>query len=150
MAFEKPDAVGHRIAHGGDRFKDACRINEDVIKAIEENISLAPLHNPPNLAGIAMVQKIWADIPQIAVFDTAFHQTIPDYASVYAIPQAWRDLGLKRYGFHGTSHKYVMQRVAQDLKMLPSNLRIISCHLGNGASVCAIDRGGIGGTPLWG
>lgn len=139
--FATPDAVAHRIAHGGERFKDACRIDADVIAAIEACVPLAPLHNPPNLAGIRMAQKQWPEAAQIAVFDTAFHQTMPAYATTYAVPESWRDKGVRRYGFHGTSHKYVMHRVAQELGMLPVDLRIISCHLGNGASVCAIDRG---------
>ncbi len=136
-----PQAVAHRVAHGGEAFKDACLIDDAVIGGIKANIPLAPLHNPPNLAGIRMAQQCWPDVPQVAVFDTAFHQTMPRYATTYAVPKAWRDMGLQRYGFHGTSHKYVMHRVAQELNILPTDLRIISCHLGNGASVCAIDRG---------
>lgn len=134
-------AVGHRVAHGGDGFRDAALIDDALIKAVEQYTPLAPLHNPPILAGIAMTQKRWPDVPQVAVFDTAFHQTIPKRAFTYAVPESWRDMGLRRYGFHGTSHKYVMQRVAEELKTPASELRIISCHLGNGASVCAIDRG---------
>jgi acetate kinase len=139
--FAHPQAVAHRVAHGGDVFKDACLIDDAVLSSIEANIPLAPLHNPPNLAGIRMAQQCWPDVPQVAVFDTAFHQTMPPYATTYAVPKEWRDMGLKRYGFHGTSHKYVMHRVAQEMEASPSDLRIISCHLGNGASVCAIDRG---------
>ncbi len=95
--------------------------------------------NPPILSGIAMTRRYWPDVLQVAVFDTAFHQTIPERAATYAVPEAWRDAGLRRYGFHGTSHKYVMQRVAQELNDTPEQLRIISCHLGNGASICAIE-----------
>ncbi len=136
-----PQAIAHRVAHGGDVFKDACLIDDAVISIIQANIPLAPLHNPPNLSGIRMAQQRWPGVPQVAVFDTAFHQNMPDYATTYAVPNEWREMGVRRYGFHGTSHKYVMHRVAQELKVLPTDLRIISCHLGNGASVCAIDRG---------
>ncbi len=139
--YKNFDAIGHRIAHGGEVFREACIIDSKVISAIESCVPLAPLHNPPNLAGIRIAQKSWPDLPQVAVFDTAFHQTMPQKAITYAVPQEWRDLGLRRYGFHGTSHKYVMQRVAEELSKSPEDLRIISCHLGNGASICAIDKG---------
>lgn len=139
--YKNFDAIGHRIAHGGEVFREACIIDSKVISAIESCVPLAPLHNPPNLTGIRIVQKTWPDLPQVAVFDTAFHQTMPQKAITYAVPQEWRDLGLRRYGFHGTSHKYVMQRVAEELSKSPEDLRIISCHLGNGASICAIDKG---------
>ena len=139
--YEDFDAIGHRIAHGGEAFLESCLIDSQVISAIESCVPLAPLHNPPNLAGIRIAQKTWPDLPQVAVFDTAFHQTMPQKAITYAVPQEWRDLGLRRYGFHGTSHKYVMQRVAEELSKSPEDLKIISCHLGNGASICAIDRG---------
>lgn len=135
------DAIGHRIAHGGASFRESCLIDDDVIHAIEACVPLAPLHNPPNLAGILMAQKHWPGVPQIAVFDTAFHQTMPERAVIYAVPKEWRDQGVRHYGFHGTSHQYVMQRVAEELRTPPESLRIISCHLGGGASVCAIDRG---------
>ncbi len=139
--YDRFDAIGHRIAHGGQMFKDSCVIDEKVIRAIEACVPLAPLHNPPNLAGIRMAQKEWPGISQSAVFDTAFHQTMPDHAVIYAVPKEWRDKGVRHYGFHGTSHKYIMLRVAEELKTSPQKLRIISCHLGNGASVCAIERG---------
>ena len=139
--YEDFDAIGHRIAHGGEAFLESCLIDSAVISAIESCVPLAPLHNPPNLAGIRIAQKSWPDLPQVAVFDTAFHQTMPQKAVTYAVPQEWRDLGLRRYGFHGTSHKYVMQRTAEELSKSPEDLKIISCHLGNGASICAIDRG---------
>lgn len=135
------DAIGHRVAHGGGRFRDATLIDDDVIAAIEAFSPLAPLHNPPALRGIHMTRGCWPKAPQIAVFDTAFHGSIPPCAHTYAVPQAWRNAGLRRYGFHGTSHKYVMERVAQELDTSARDLRIISCHLGNGASICAIDRG---------
>lgn len=137
----KIDAIGHRVAHGGAKFKDSQLINGNVIKAIEDCVPLAPLHNPLSLAGIKIAQQAWPNIPHIAVFDTAFHQTIPERAYTYAVPEKWRDIGLRRYGFHGTSHKYVMMRVAEELKVHVNQLCIISCHLGNGASVCAIERG---------
>jgi len=139
--YEDFDAIGHRIAHGGEAFLEACLIDSQVISAIESCVPLAPLHNPPNLAGIRIAQQNWPDVPQVAVFDTAFHQTMPQKAVTYAVPQEWRDLGLRRYGFHGTSHKYIMQRAAEELSKSPEELKIISCHLGNGASMCAIERG---------
>ena len=135
------DAVGHRVAHGGGRFMEATRIDNDVLAAIEEFSSLAPQHNPPALSGIRFARACWPNAPQVAVFDTAFHSSMPAHATTYAVPQAWREGGLRRYGFHGTSHKYVMERIAQALDADPADLRVISCHLGNGASVCAIDRG---------
>ena len=149
------DAVGHRVAHGGAKFRDACVIDPDVIKGIEACVPLAPLHNPPALAGIKVAGEAWPGVPQVAVFDTAFHQTIPERATTYAVPLPWREAGLRRYGFHGTSHKYVMLRVAEELKTPAAELRIVSCHLGNGASICAIERGAsvdtsMGMTPLEG
>lgn len=136
-----PDAVGHRVAHGGARFRDACAIDAGVVEGIEASVPLAPMHNPAALAGIKAAAEAWPGVPQVAVFDTAFHQTIPERAATYAVPQRWRDAGVRRYGFHGTSHKYVMLRVAEELKTPATELRIISCHLGNGASVCAIEHG---------
>lgn len=155
QGIDKLDAIGHRVVHGGSRFRDACLITSDVISAIEEYSKLAPLHNPSALAGIRATTQLWPALPQIAVFDTAFHQTMPERAFTYAVPQAWRETGLRRYGFHGTSHKYVMQHVAEWLHAKPQDIRLISCHLGNGASVCAIDRGvsvdtSMGITPLEG
>ena len=135
------NAIAHRVIHGGNKFHDSAIINDEVIAAIKSAIIFAPQHNPLALAGIAMAKKNWPNLQQIAVFDTAFHQTMPNYATTYAVPQEWRDKGLKRYGFHGTSHKYVAQRVAEKLKTPLSDLKIISCHLGNGASICAINRG---------
>ncbi len=135
------DAIGHRVAHGGAKFREPQVIDAEVIKDIEDCVPLAPLHNPQALAGIKVASVAWPNVPQVAVFDTAFHQTIPERATTYAVPETWRKTGLRRYGFHGTSHKYVMIRVAEELKTLATGLRIISCHLGNGASVCAIERG---------
>lgn len=112
------DAVGHRVAHGGGRFREATRIDEDVLATIEQFSSLAPLHNPPALSGIHVARACWPNAPQVAVFDTAFHSSMPPYATTYAVPQPWREAGLRRYGFHGTSHKYVMERVAQVCRRL--------------------------------
>jgi acetate kinase len=139
--FTKFDAIGHRVAHGGIKFRDAYVIDAAVLKDIEDCVPLAPLHNPPALDGIKVATEVWPGVPQVAVFDTAFHQTIPERAFTYAVPKEWRDKGLRRFGFHGTSHKYVMLRVAEELKTPAAELRIISCHLGNGASVCAIEYG---------
>jgi acetate kinase len=150
----KFDAVGHRTPHGGEKFKDACLITDAVVADIEACVPLAPMHNPAALAGIAMARKVWP-VPQVAVFDTAFHQTMPAHSYTYAVPEAWRKTGLRRYGFHGMSHQYIMERVAEELKTPASKLRIISCHIGNGASVCAIEHGksvdtSMGMTPLEG
>jgi acetate kinase len=155
FGFADFDAVGHRVAHGGERFHDATTIDVEVLKHIEGCTSLAPLHNPANLKAITISRELWPNVPQIAVFDTAFHHTIPDRATTYAVPKEWRDKGLRRYGFHGTSHKYVGLRVARELSKPVTDLQIISCHLGNGASVCAINRGfsidtSMGMTPLEG
>ena len=149
------DAVGHRVVHGGERFHHATLIDDEVLKRIEECTPLAPLHNPANLKAITISRELWPEIPQTAVFDTAFHHTNPARATTYAVPKAWRAKGLRRYGFHGTSHKYVGLRVARELNRPVTDLQIISCHLGNGASVCAINRGfsvdtSMGMTPLEG
>jgi len=137
----KIDAIGHRIVHGGSKFHSSVIIDAAVKDGIKSASSLAPTHNALALSEIEMSEKLWPQLPQVAVFDTAFHQTMLPRATTYAVPKQWRDAGLKRYGFHGTSHKYVMERVAQELKTSTADLRIISCHLGNGASICAIDRG---------
>lgn len=155
FGYAQCDAVGHRVAHGGDRFEGATLIDDEVLSFIESCTPLAPLHNPANIKAIAIARALWPDVPQIAVFDTAFHHTIPDRAYAYAVPKEWRDSGLRRYGFHGTSHKYVGLRVAKELNRPVTDLQIISCHLGNGASVCAINRGfsidtSMGMTPLEG
>jgi acetate kinase len=155
FGFTDFDAVGHRVAHGGERFQEAALIDDDVLKHIEGCTPLAPLHNPANLKAIEIARDLWPSVPQIAVFDTAFHHTIPGRAHTYAVPKEWRDKGLRRYGFHGTSHKYVGLRAARELGKPVTDLQIISCHLGNGASVCAINRGfsidtSMGMTPLEG
>ena len=149
------DAIGHRVVHGGTHFHAATLIDSQVMQQIADCAPLAPLHNPLALLGISMSQQLWPSLPQIAVFDTAFHQSIPDYAATYAVPRQWREHGLRRYGFHGTSHHYVALRAAEALRQPLSELRIISCHLGNGASVCAISHGrsldtSMGMTPMEG
>lgn len=135
------EAVGHRVAHGGERFREATRIDDSVLVEIESLSPLAPLHNPPAVAGIRIARACWPNAAQVAVFDTAFHGDMPAQATTYAVPEEWRRAGVRRFGFHGTSHKYVTERVAQALEVPPRELRIVSCHLGNGASVCAIERG---------
>ena len=151
------DAVGHRVAHGGERFRSSVRIDDDVLHAIEDTIDLAPLHNPNNLKGIAAARAVLgAGVPQVAVFDTAFHQSLPERAHLYAIPyQLYRRHRVRRYGFHGTSYRYVAWRYRQLTGQPREQVRIIALHLGNGCSVCAIDRGesvdtSMGFTPLEG
>jgi len=149
-------AVGHRVVHGGERFKDSVIIDDDVIKGINDCIELAPLHNPPNIIGIEACRHLMPGVPMVAVFDTAFHQTMPEYAYLYALPyDIYKKYGIRKYGFHGTSHKYVAQRAAEMLNKPLEELKLISCHLGNGASVCAIKYGksvdtSMGFTPLAG
>lgn len=155
FGYDAFEAIGHRVVHGGSNCNHAALINDDLLTYIKKSISLAPLHNPTNVEAIQLCQALWPSIPQVAVFDTAFHHTIPDYAYTYAIPLAWRELGLRRYGFHGSSHKYIALRTAQALDKPSNKLKIISCHLGSGASICAIDRGhsidtSMGMTPLEG
>ena len=155
FSLERFDAIGHRVVHGGARFTGPTLIDDDVVAAIEQCSTLAPLHNPVALAAIRHCRQLWPHTPQVAVFDTAFHQTIPDYAHTYAIPEKWRHLGVRRYGFHGTSHHYVALRAAEALRKPLGSLRLISCHLGNGASICAINHGhsvdtSMGMTPLEG
>lgn len=150
-----PDAVGHRIAHGGDRFATATVLDDDRLDAVRALTPLAPLHNPANLQAVDLARGLWSEVPQVGVFDTAFHLSNPRRATTYAVPKAWRDAGLRRYGFHGTSHKYVAERAAEEIGEPLRDLRIISVHLGNGASVCAIARGesidsSMGMTPLEG
>ncbi len=135
-------AVGHRVAHGGENFTRSVLIDSKVKKDIEMCCELAPLHNPANLKGILSVEKLVPGVPQVAVFDTSFHQTIPDYAYMYALPYEYYDkYRVRKYGFHGTSHKFVALKAAGMLKKDINELKIITCHLGNGASVAAIDRG---------
>lgn len=136
------DAVGHRVVHGGEKFKGSVVIDNEVIRKIEEVAELAPLHNPPNLKGIYAVRNLLPELSQVAVFDTAFHQSMPDFAYMYAIPYSlYKKYGLRRYGFHGTSHKYVSEKACNLLGVDIKTRKIISCHLGNGASIAAIKYG---------
>ena len=148
------DAVGHRIVHGGEKFASSVIINDDVVKAIEECNDLAPLHNPANLIGINACKKLMPSVPMVAVFDTAFHQTMPPKAYLYGIPyEYYEKYKVRRYGFHGTSHDYVSTEAAKFLGKDRKDLKIIVCHLGNGASITAVDKGrsvdtSMGLTPL--
>lgn len=150
------DAVGHRVVHGGERFNKSVLIDENVIAGIEECVSLAPLHNPPSLSGIRACMSVMGDIPQTAVFDTAFHQSIPMHAYLYALPyQYYEKYGIRRYGFHGTSVRYVSGRAAEMLGRPLETLKLIVCHMGNGSSITAVDGGrsvdtSMGFTPLEG
>lgn len=149
-------AVGHRVVHAGEKYAESVLIDDDVIEALEDCIDLAPLHNPPNLLGIAACKELMPDTPMVAVFDTAFHQTMPPESYIYALPyEYYKKYGIRRYGFHGTSHKYVAERAADIMNVNLDDLKIITCHLGNGASVSAIKRGvcidtSMGFTPLEG
>jgi acetate kinase len=135
-------AVGHRVAHGGENYKESVLIDNDVKKDIEKCGELAPLHNPAHLKGIFSVEKILPGIPQVAVFDTSFHQTMPDYAYMYAIPyEYYEKYRIRKYGFHGTSHRFVATKACDILGLDFTKLKIITCHLGNGASITAIDKG---------
>ena len=156
-SMKEIDAVGHRVVHGGETFACSVKIDDKVMAALEECIPLAPLHNPANITGIKACQAVMGpDVPQVAVFDTAFHQTMPPVAYTYALPYEYYEKDkVRRYGFHGTSHKYVSQRAAAMLGKPIEELKLISCHLGNGSSVTAIDGGksvdtSMGFTPLAG
>lgn len=150
------DAIGHRVVHGGEAFSGSVKIDNDVMAALKRNIDLAPLHNPPNIMGIEACTEILPNVVQAGVFDTAFHQTMPDYAYIYGLPfELYKEHEIRRYGFHGTSHKYVAQRAASLTGKDLADLKIITCHLGNGASITAIDGGksvdtSMGFTPLEG
>ena len=155
-SMKEIDAVGHRVVHGGEKFAASVIITDEVMKTIEECNPLAPLHNPANIIGIKACQELMPGVPMVAVFDTAFHQTMPPVAYTYALPYEYYEKDkIRRYGFHGTSHKYVSQRAADMLGKPISELKLISCHLGNGSSVTAIDGGksvdtSMGFTPLAG
>ena len=137
-----PFAVGHRVVHGGPRFTEPVVVDDDVVEAIRELVPLAPLHNPANLEGILSARATFPDVPQVAVFDTAFHESLPPEAHTYAVPAEWREQHqVRRYGFHGTSHRYVSRRTAELLGGTPEDCNVIVLHLGNGASACAV-RGG--------
>ncbi len=150
------NAIGHRVVHGGEKFADSNLINEEVIEQIESVCELAPLHNTHNLAGIKICEKLMPNKPQVAVFDTAFHQTMPPKAYMYALPyEFYKKYGIRRYGFHGTSHKFVARKAADLMNRPIEELKIITCHLGNGASIAAVNRGksvetSMGFTPLEG
>lgn len=150
------DGTGHRVVHGGELFPESALVTDEVEKQIESLTELAPLHNPANLMGIRAFRKFLPNIPHVALFDTSFHQTMPEQAYLYSLPfHYYKDYGIRKYGFHGTSHKYVSQRAAEILNRPIEELRIISCHIGNGASIAAIDGGesvdtSMGFTPLAG
>ncbi len=150
------NAVGHRVVHGGEKFTDSILITPDLMMELRNLIELAPLHNPHNIRGITACSRTLEDVPQVAVFDTAFHHAMPDYAYIYGIPYVlYKRYGIRRYGFHGTSHKFVSERAAAMLGKPLSDLRVVTAHLGNGASAAAIDRGtsvdtSMGFTPLEG
>lgn len=155
-SLDEIKAVGHRVVHAGEKYSDSVLINEDVIKALEECIELAPLHNPPNLDGIQACRELMPNVPNVAVFDTAFHQTMGPEAYLYAIPyEAYEKYGIRKYGFHGTSHKFMTKEAGEMLNIDVNDLKLITCHLGNGASVSAIKHGrsfdtSMGLTPLEG
>ena len=148
------DAIGHRVVHGGEKFKASCLITDDVINTIRELSPLAPLHNPAGILGIEAARKVFGNVPMVAVFDTAFHSTMPPKAYMYAVPYEWYEkYGVRRYGFHGTSHFYVSHRCAAKMGKPIEDLKLITCHLGNGSSVAAVDHGKVvdtsmGFTPL--
>jgi len=136
------DAIGHRLVHGGETFKGSCYLDDLTIKGVEDCSSLAPLHNPANLKGIYAMKNLLPDVPQAGVFDTSFHQTMPDYSYMYALPYSlYKKYGIRRYGFHGTSHAYVAKRACEILGLDIKSQKIITCHLGNGASITAIKNG---------
>lgn len=155
-SMDEINAIGHRVVHGGESFSKSVLIDDVVMKALNDNIALAPLHNPPNIMGIEACKKLMPNTPQVSVFDTAFHQSIPKHTFLYGIPYEYYEKHkIRKYGFHGTSHKYVAQRAAAMLNKPLEELKIITCHLGNGASICAVDGGksvetSMGFTPLEG
>jgi acetate kinase len=155
-SMDEITAVGHRVVHAGEKYADSVVINDDVMAALEECIKLAPLHNPPNLIGINACRELMPATPMVAVFDTAFHQTLPKEAYMYALPyELYADYGIRKYGFHGTSHKFVSEQAAMMLGKDKKDTKIITCHLGNGASICAVNGGksidtSMGFTPLAG
>ena len=155
-SMDEIDAVGHRMVHGGEKFSQSVLLTPEVLAAFEACNDLAPLHNPANLKGVHAIAAILPNVPQVGVFDTAFHQTMPDYAYMYAVPyELYQKYGVRRYGFHGTSHRYVSKRVCEFLGVDPAGKRIITCHIGNGGSITAIKDGksvdtSMGLTPLEG
>lgn len=155
-SLDEIEGIGHRVVHGAEKFHDSILIDDSVLKGIEEVSELAPLHNPANLVGIKSFMKVLPNVPAVAVFDTAFHQTMPEQSFLYSLPyEYYEKYGIRKYGFHGTSHKYVTERAADLLGRPVEQLRLISCHLGNGASIAAIEGGksidtSMGFTPLAG
>ena len=155
-SMDEINAVGHRVVHGGEKYNKSVVINEEVKNYIEECFKLAPLHNPANMIGIKACEELMPNTPMVAVFDTAFHGTMPEEAYLYALPyELYEKHGVRKYGFHGTSHKYVSQKVAEVMGRDAKDLKVITCHLGNGASVCAVKNGesvetSMGFTPLEG
>ena len=154
--FDEIEAVGHRLVHGGEKFNSSVLINDEVIAKVKECYDLAPLHNPVNIAGVDAISEILPDVPQVGVFDTAFHQTMPSYAYMYGLPyEMYEKYGVRRYGFHGTSHRYVSRRACEFLGLEYEKQRIITCHIGNGGSITAIKDGksvdtSMGMTPVEG
>lgn len=155
-SYDEIDGIAHRVVHGGEKFVDSVIINDEVISAIDEVSDLAPLHNPVNLIGIKAFKEVLPDTPAVAVFDTAFHQTMKPEAFIYPTPYEWYEkYGVRRYGFHGTSHKYVVGRTAEILGKTPEELNMVTAHIGNGVSLCAVEKGKsvdttMGMTPLAG
>lgn len=150
------DAVGHRVVHGGEAFADSVIINDEVMKALNDNVEIAPLHNPPNIMGIEACSELMKDVPQVGVFDTAFHQTMPEKNYIYGLPyECYEKYKVRRYGFHGTSHKYITEKAAELLNKSVNEVNLITCHLGNGSSITAVENGqsvdtSMGFTPLEG
>lgn len=141
-SLDEITAVGHRVVHGGEKFNHSVVITDEVIQEVKNCIDLAPLHNPANLKGIDTIKSLLPSVPQVGVFDTAFHQTMPDYAYMYALPyEYYTKYGVRRYGFHGTSHRYVSIKAIEMLKLDPKNNKIITCHIGNGGSITAVVNG---------
>ena len=155
-SMDEISAVGHRVVHGGEKYSDSVLIDDEVLKSIKDCIVLAPLHNPPNVIGIEACKELMPNTPMVAVFDTAFHQTMPKHAYICPVPYEWYEkYGVRKYGFHGTSHKYVSYKVAETMGKDIKNLKIITCHLGNGCSLAAVKNGksvdtSMGFTPLAG
>jgi acetate kinase len=155
-SLDEISAIGHRVLHGGGKYKKATLVSDAVMKDLKDYIPLGPLHMPANIQGIEACKKVMPGKKNVCIFDTAFHATMPDYAYMYALPYSWcEEMGVRKYGFHGTSHEFISKEVAKELGKNINDLKIISCHLGNGASVCAVDHGkcvdtSMGFTPLEG
>ncbi len=152
----KIDAIGHRVLHGAEVFKDSVKVTKSIMTQLKKLVKFGPLHMPPNLGGIEACEKIFKGVPNVAVFDTAFHQTMPDCAAMYAIdPKYYKKMGVRKYGFHGTSHKFIVQEAAKFLKKPVSKVNLVTCHMGNGSSLAAVKNGecvdtSMGLTPLAG